>query len=202
MRRVRSENKEGPRNAFFWWILVIFDIYDDGGGNDDSSQWLLLQWSDRRQVWVILLLSARTALCLLSSAIIFIIRHHVPSVLSVSIKYHQKLANGDHLLWCWLLKQMSDVFFFLQSYQDLLHQDWVWSLVLKIYLFALASSLCSLSSFSFLSFLSFIFRHSSDLELRKVFLFKGTPLLNLFAVIIVFFHSFLGDLWNHFHHQK
>ena len=97
----KSEKRKQRRNAFFWWILVIFDIYDDGGGNDDSSQWLLLQWSDRRQVWAILLLSARTALCLLSSAIIFIIRHHVPSVLSVYIKYHQKLANGDHLLWCW-----------------------------------------------------------------------------------------------------
>ena len=89
---------------------------------------------------------------------------------------------------------------FRQAYLDLLHQDWVWSLVLKIYLFFLASSLYCFWSFSFPIFFSFMMlAHSSNLEFKNTFLHRENFPLNLSLANIILFHAFLVILWKHSH---
>ena len=88
---------------------------------------------------------------------------------------------------------------FRQSYQDLLRQGWVWSLVLKIYLFFSASSLYCFWSFSFLMSFSFMLGHSPDLEFKTILLCTGNFFLNFFIILS---RAFLVNLWTHSHNSR
>ena len=88
---------------------------------------------------------------------------------------------------------------FRKSYQDLLHQGWVWSWVWKIYPFFSASSLYCFWSFSFLVSFSFMLGHSPDLKIKTRFLCMHNFSLNLFIILS---RTFMVSLWNHSHNSR